>query len=42
VAVSGGSWPASTRRSSCSRDTLERVQFDIAAARSRVGWRRKR
>jgi hypothetical protein len=35
--VSGGSWPASTRWRSCSRETLERVQFDIATARS-LGW----
>jgi hypothetical protein len=28
AAVSGGNWPTSTRRRSCSRDTLERVQFD--------------
>jgi hypothetical protein len=40
--VSGGSCPASTRRSSFSRDTLECVQFDIAVAESRVGWSRKR
>jgi hypothetical protein len=37
AAVSGESWPASTRRSSCSRDTLERVQFVIAAVEFRVG-----
>jgi hypothetical protein len=41
VAVSGGSWPASMRRSSCSRDTLERVQFDIAVAEFRAGWKHK-
>jgi hypothetical protein len=40
--VSGGNWPASTRRRSCSRDTLERVQFDIAAAESQAGWERKK
>jgi hypothetical protein len=39
--VNGGSWPTSTRCSSCSRDTLERVQFDIVAAESRAGQRRK-
>jgi hypothetical protein len=40
--VSGGSWPASMRRRSFSQDTLERVQFDIAAVESRAGWKRKR
>jgi hypothetical protein len=39
AAVSGGSCPASTRRCSWSRDTLDRVQFDMAAARSRVNLR---
>jgi hypothetical protein len=42
AAVSRGSWPTSTKRRSCSRETLERVQFDIAAAESRVGWERKK
>jgi hypothetical protein len=37
VAVSGGSWPALTRRRSYSQDTLERVQFDIAATKARAG-----
>jgi hypothetical protein len=37
AAVSGGSWLASTRWWSYSRDMLERVQFDITAAESRVG-----
>jgi hypothetical protein len=37
--VSGGSWPPSTRQSSCSRETLERVQFDITTARSWVRWK---
>jgi hypothetical protein len=41
AAVSGGSWPASTMRRSCLRETLERVQFDIAAAESWAGWKRK-
>jgi hypothetical protein len=36
--VSGGSLSASTRRSSCSQDTLDRVQFDIAAAKSKAVW----
>jgi hypothetical protein len=40
--VRGGSWPASTRRRSCSRETLERVQFDILSARSWAGFRRER
>jgi hypothetical protein len=40
--VSGGSWPASTRRRSCSRETLARVQFDIVAAESRASWRHKK
>jgi hypothetical protein len=34
--VSGGSWPASMRRGSCSWDTLERVQFDIAVVKARA------
>jgi hypothetical protein len=34
ASVRGGSWPASTRRRSCSRETLECVQFDIATAKS--------
>jgi hypothetical protein len=38
---SGGSWPASTRQRSYSRETLERVQFDIAAAGSWAGWKCK-
>jgi hypothetical protein len=42
TAVSGGSWAASTRRRSCSRDTLEHVRFNIAAAESRAGWKRKK
>jgi hypothetical protein len=42
VAVSGGSWPASTRRRSYSRDTLECVQFNIATAESQAGWERKK
>jgi hypothetical protein len=42
VAVSGGSWPASTRRRSCSREMLERVQFNITAAESMAGWKRKK
>jgi hypothetical protein len=40
--LSRRSWPASTRWRSCSWDTLERVQFDIAAAESRAGWKRKK
>jgi hypothetical protein len=39
--VRGGSWPASTRRRSYSRETLERVQFDISAAKSWTGFRHK-
>jgi hypothetical protein len=35
--VSEGSWPASTRCTLCSRDTLECIQFDIVAAESRAG-----
>jgi hypothetical protein len=42
AAVSRESWPASTRWRSCSWDTLELLQFDIAAAGSRVGWKRKK
>jgi hypothetical protein len=41
AAVSGGSWPTLTRRRSCSRGTLERVQFDIAAVESWAGWKHK-
>jgi hypothetical protein len=41
VAVSGGSCPASTRRRSYSRETLERVQFDIATMESWAGWKCK-
>jgi hypothetical protein len=40
--VRGGSWPASTGRRSCSRETLERAQFDITTAKSRASWERKR
>jgi hypothetical protein len=40
--VSGRSLPASTRQCSCSRDTLDRVQFDIAVVESRAAWWRKR
>jgi hypothetical protein len=40
--VRGGSWPASTRRRSCSRETVERAQLDIALAKSRPGWERER
>jgi hypothetical protein len=36
ASVRGGSWPASTRRRICSRETLECVQFDIMTARSRA------
>jgi hypothetical protein len=36
AAVSGGSWPASTRRGSCSRDTLERVQFNITVVKAQA------
>jgi hypothetical protein len=36
--VSGGSCPASTRWSSWSRDTLDRVQFDMAAVMSQASW----
>jgi hypothetical protein len=35
--VRGGSCPASTRRRSCSWETLERVQFDIAAVKPWAG-----
>jgi hypothetical protein len=42
MAVSGGSWSASMRGRSCSRDTLERVQFDITVAESRMGRKRKK
>jgi hypothetical protein len=38
AAVSGGSCPASTRWSSWSRDTLDRVQFDMAAVMSQASW----
>jgi hypothetical protein len=41
AAVSGGSFPASTRHINCSRDTLDRVQFDMAAAKCRESWWRK-
>jgi hypothetical protein len=40
VVVSGGSCPTSTRRS-CSRETLERVHFDIGTAKSWAGWKHK-
>jgi type IV secretory pathway VirJ component len=40
--VRGGSWPASTRWRSCSRETLERVQFDITTAKARASWKCKR
>jgi hypothetical protein len=39
ASMRGGSWPASTRRRSCSRETLERVQFDIATAKSWASWK---
>jgi hypothetical protein len=39
ASVRGGSWPASVRRRSCSRETLERVQFDISSAKSWTGLR---
>jgi hypothetical protein len=39
--VRGGSWPASRRRRSCLWETLECVQFDITAAKSRAGWKHK-
>jgi hypothetical protein len=39
--VRGGSWLASTRWRSCSWEMLERIQFDITAAKSRVSWKRK-
>jgi hypothetical protein len=32
--VRESSWPTSTRRRSCLRETLERVQFDIATVKS--------
>jgi hypothetical protein len=38
----GGSWSASTRRRSCSRETLERAQFEITTTKSRASWERKR
>jgi hypothetical protein len=38
TAVSEGSCPASTRRISCSRDTLNRVQFDMVVVKSRASW----
>jgi hypothetical protein len=41
ASMSGRSWPASTRRRSCSRETLERVQFDIATTISWTGWKHK-
>jgi hypothetical protein len=40
--VSGGSFPASMRRHSWSRDMRDRVQFDVAVARSRTNRRRNR
>jgi hypothetical protein len=40
--VSGGSWPASTRRRSCSRETLEHVQFNIVVTESQNVWERKK
>jgi hypothetical protein len=40
--VSGGSYPTSTRRRSIARDTLDRIQFDMAAASFRANWRCKR
>jgi hypothetical protein len=40
--VSRGSCPASKRRRSCSRETLERVQFNITAAKSWAGGKHKR
>jgi hypothetical protein len=41
ASVRGGSWPASTRRRSCSWETLERIQFDITVAKSRASWKRE-
>jgi hypothetical protein len=45
TSVRGGSWHASTRRRSCSRETMERTQLDIALVKSRPSrereqWRR--
>jgi hypothetical protein len=40
--VRGGSWPASTRRRSCSRETVERAQLDIAPVKSQASWERER
>jgi hypothetical protein len=39
--VTGGSWPTSTRRRSCSWESLECVQFDITTARSWASWKRR-
>jgi hypothetical protein len=41
ASVRGGSWPASTRRRSCSGETLERIQFDISTVKSWTGFRRE-
>jgi hypothetical protein len=42
ASVRGGSWPASTRRRSCSRETVERAQLDIAPVKSQASWERER
>jgi hypothetical protein len=41
ASVRGGSWPASTRRRSYSWEMLERVQFDISAAKSWTSFKRE-
>jgi hypothetical protein len=42
ASVRGGSWPASSRRRSCSRETVERTQLDIAPVESWASWEYER